>query len=420
MDATASWRATAPPRFAVGISAWSDWIGGTMPIRTRLTLPLLALLIASAQADAGIVGGWYAGHTLDASASVLILYDGGAYLHITGADPARHPSVRFDGYERGTYRFHEATGTLSIVTHVDTDGNRGLGALSDRVGAQAALSGDTLTLVLPGAGPVTFNRVAGPHPVVGAWGTDPFAPGSPALALLPDGTYFYLLTIEAEPGAGQRPVVRHARYAAVGTVVDLADDHLVEGRPADSAHLDVRFSNDVHVRLPRIGAPAAAAHPWDGYTAIEYHHAGYQHHFVTASGDEIAKLDRGEIAGWARTGNTFRSAPPWDYVLAGACRFASVRFAKPTHFHTTFADECAALQHDPDWAFEGLAFDVYEAYGGGCPVDGTVPLFRLYNGGRGGVANHRLTADPGLRAALLEQGYIAEGVGPGIIGCVMP
>ena len=36
-------------------------------------------------------------------------------------------------------------------------------------------------------------------------------------------------------------------------------------------------------------------------TAVEYYNATLDHYFVTASADEIAKLDAGVFAGWART-----------------------------------------------------------------------------------------------------------------------
>ena len=38
---------------------------------------------------------------------------------------------------------------------------------------------------------------------------------------------------------------------------------------------------------------------------VEYHHAQFDHYFITANEDEIAKLDGGVFDGWARTGLTF-------------------------------------------------------------------------------------------------------------------
>ena len=39
--------------------------------------------------------------------------------------------------------------------------------------------------------------------------------------------------------------------------------------------------------------------------AIEYHHAVFDHYFITAIPDEITKLDNGTFVGWARTGLSF-------------------------------------------------------------------------------------------------------------------
>lgn len=43
--------------------------------------------------------------------------------------------------------------------------------------------------------------------------------------------------------------------------------------------------------------------------AIEFRHAEWDHYFVTAIANEIAKLDNGTFAGWARTGQSFNVYP---------------------------------------------------------------------------------------------------------------
>jgi hypothetical protein len=53
---------------------------------------------------------------------------------------------------------------------------------------------------------------------------------------------------------------------------------------------------------------------------------------------------------------------------------------------------------------------------GSC-AGGTLPLYRLYNNGQSGAPNHRYTTSPATRAAMLAQGWIAEGSGIGVIGC---
>ncbi len=162
----------------------------------------------------------------------------------------------------------------------------------------------------------------------------------------------------------------------------------------------------------------AAAAP----TAVEYYHAAYGHYFVTASVQEIAKLDAGAIGGWQRTGEAFGVQDVGTAGTANVCRFwTGQTFApKSSHFYTPFAAECATVKGNRDWTFEGevFAFALADA-NGGC-AGATVPLYRLYNDGRSGAPNHRYTTRLATRAQMLSQGWIAEGSGIGVIGCVAP
>jgi hypothetical protein len=152
---------------------------------------------------------------------------------------------------------------------------------------------------------------------------------------------------------------------------------------------------------------------------IEYHHAAWDHYFVTGDADEIAKLDSGAFWGWARTGLQFKA-----YALDAAdgnsvCRFFSTSFApKSSHFYTPFADECTTVSDNADWSLEGEVFTVQApASDGTCPA-GTDPVYRLYNDGQGAAPNHRYTTDFDVRSQMIEQGWIPEGLGDaGVIMC---
>jgi hypothetical protein len=152
---------------------------------------------------------------------------------------------------------------------------------------------------------------------------------------------------------------------------------------------------------------------------IEYHHAEWDHYFITGIPVEIVKLDNGTFVGWARTGYSFKSYPlntPGSNVV---CRFFSTSFApKSSHFYTPFADECTIVQANPDWQFEGPVFNIpVPDLAGACPA-GTVPVYRLYNNGQGAAPNHRYTTDFGVRAQMIANGWIPEGYGPvGVIMC---
>ena len=88
--------------------------------------------------------------------------------------------------------------------------------------------------------------------------------------------------------------------------------------------------------------------------AIEYHHATFDHYFLTALPDEIAKLDSGIFSGWVRTGQSF--GVYFRDIEGGSpvCRFFSTAFGpKSSHFYTADASECARVQSNRDWQFEG-------------------------------------------------------------------
>ncbi len=156
-------------------------------------------------------------------------------------------------------------------------------------------------------------------------------------------------------------------------------------------------------------------------TAVEYYHSAFDHYFVTASVEEISKLDAGDLANWARTGESFEVYPLGTAASADVCRFWSGQtfVPKSSHFLTPLAEECAIVKRNADWQFEGEAFAVTLPDGQGRCSEPTVPLYRLYNDGQGGAPNHRYTTRWVLRAEMIDRGWIAEGVGDdGVIACV--
>ncbi len=154
---------------------------------------------------------------------------------------------------------------------------------------------------------------------------------------------------------------------------------------------------------------------------IEYHHAEFDHYFVTGIAAEIAGLDNGTIAGWRRTGLQFNGyatgrGPPGTSAV---CRFFSTAFApKSSHFYTPSPSECATVKENADWQFEGDVFsEALPTADGGC-AEGYVPVYRLYNNSQGGAPNHRYTTNFAARAPMLAAGWIPEGYGPdGVAMC---
>jgi hypothetical protein len=154
---------------------------------------------------------------------------------------------------------------------------------------------------------------------------------------------------------------------------------------------------------------------------VEYHHADFDHYFLTGSESEITELDNGGFQGWSRTGQHFPAYAAYSAPVGSAtvCRFFSTSFApKSSHFYTPLAEECATVLANPNWLFEVQAFNMAPAAGdGACPV-GHTPVYRLYNNGKGGAPNHRYTVDQSVRGEMVAAGWISEGAGAlGVIMC---
>ncbi len=150
--------------------------------------------------------------------------------------------------------------------------------------------------------------------------------------------------------------------------------------------------------------------------ATEYFHAGFGHYFITTNPQEALALDTGQIAGWARTGESFAVDGAAD-----VCRFFSAVFApKSSHFYTPYAAECANLGFGSTWTFEGRVFRVDLPDADGTCRAATRALYRLYNDGRSGAPNHRYTVRADLAAAMRVQGWISEGTGPDAVFACVP
>jgi hypothetical protein len=134
-------------------------------------------------------------------------------------------------------------------------------------------------------------------------------------------------------------------------------------------------------------------------------------------------LDGGAYGGvWTRTGQQFNV-----YALEGApassstvWRFFSTAFApKSSHVNTANEAEYIALVTGAiaGWELEGPVFSApLPADNGSCPA-GTIPVYRLYNGGMGGASNQRLVTDANEFAQMVEDGWLPEGQGVGVAFC---
>lgn len=155
--------------------------------------------------------------------------------------------------------------------------------------------------------------------------------------------------------------------------------------------------------------------------AVEFHHAGFDHYFMTANPDEIAKLDAGTIGGWMRTGAAFNVWVGDQPGTNPVCRFFSTAFdPKSSHFYTPFQGECVLVQRSGTWQYEDRVFNMaVPDIAGNCPA-GTLPVYRLYNQGMGAAPNHRYTTSLDTRAAMIAIGWVPEGYGPNAVEMCSP
>ena len=155
-------------------------------------------------------------------------------------------------------------------------------------------------------------------------------------------------------------------------------------------------------------------------TVVEYYRADRDHYFLTADPAEIAGLDAGVFAGWARSGYGFSAFGQPAAGANPACRYY-LPPPEDSHFLSASPAECAlvAAQH-PSFILERAAafhIGLPDAVTGLCAPDET-PVYRLWN--QRPDTNHRYTIDLGIRAAMLAQGWKAEGYGPNAVAMCAP
>lgn len=169
-------------------------------------------------------------------------------------------------------------------------------------------------------------------------------------------------------------------------------------------------------------ADLASGVPAGDRRAIEFYHRAMNHYFVSADLDEIAGLDAGVFQGWSRTGEGFRVAEATSPGNAPTCRFFTVSGSMSTHFYTPYANECDLLKADPAWIYEKIAFGL--AVPGpdpsaGCPP-GTRALRRFFNAMENGVPNHRYSTSQFTYEAMIDKGWVFEGIGSTLVFACVP
>lgn len=247
----------------------------------------------------------------------------------------------------------------------------------------------------------------------------------------------------ANATAGRSVLIATAGFAALGL---LLPDFTVEDRflPIDGG--TVNFGGvDTHTyaALPIDGvnalfrngtmAPNAPVNfnrdtgsvPAGAVTSVEYFHAGLDHYFISALAPDIDALDSGRIAGWVRTGQSFRVHPTQASGGAGVgpvCRIYIPPDRGDSHFFSASPTECSdTLTKFPFMTLETAAaffVGVPDTVSGAC-APGAIAVYRVWN--RRPDSNHRYMTDRALRDSMVAAGGVAEGYGPDqVILCAAP
>ena len=173
--------------------------------------------------------------------------------------------------------------------------------------------------------------------------------------------------------------------------------------------------------------PAALPRAAAEVQVIEFQGSTGGSYFLSADDDEIAALDAGRIAGWARTGEAFLAYAPASVVqgsLSPVCRFYDRQDGGlHSHFFSAHAAECNAVATwlADEWLLESSNVFIValpDARDGTC-AGGTQPLYRLYNKDPAAV-DHRYTTSPAIQSQMIAAGWQPEGFGPDAVAMCVP
>ena len=188
--------------------------------------------------------------------------------------------------------------------------------------------------------------------------------------------------------------------------------------PTDGAS-QLQADGTVSTNLATNFAGASAVVPVLPVTAVEFHHAGLDHYFISALQPDIDALDSGRLAGWVRTGQSFKVYPSQAAGGAGVnpvCRIYIPPAQGDSHFFSASPQECDETRFKfPAFAFESAAVffvalpNTMPGPTAGACAAGTIPVYRAFN--NRADANHRYTTSRAIRDQMVARGYIAEGYG---------
>jgi serine protease len=198
---------------------------------------------------------------------------------------------------------------------------------------------------------------------------------------------------------------------------------LLQGSSSDFAlHTSCAFGGFCGIGMLNAGGamastiPAITNLPPGAVAVVEYYDAALDHYLITSDPVEIQNLDTFGGARWQRTGHVFYAwadpaAAPAGVFPRGVCRFyAGPEQLIDSFFYTADAGECSFVTSNPVWSLQtSAAFWVEVPDAAGSCREGTLPVYRFFNGRRD--ANQRHTIDLSVRRAMLNRVWVPDGKG---------
>ena len=143
-------------------------------------------------------------------------------------------------------------------------------------------------------------------------------------------------------------------------------------------------------------------------TIVEFFNAPANKYFISANPADWALLDQYASIGWARTGVTFSAyTQGQDPAALPVCRFFAPSVA--SHFFSVSKAECDLLAVTAGFVDEGIAWYALPPAAGAC-ASGATSLYRTFNNGNNGPANHRYFTDYSFYQSYASKGYALEGL----------
>ena len=143
-------------------------------------------------------------------------------------------------------------------------------------------------------------------------------------------------------------------------------------------------------------------------TIVEFFNAPANKYFISANPADWALLDQYASIGWARTGVTFSAyTQGQDSAAQPVCRFFAPSVA--SHFFSASKADCDLVAVTPGFVNEGTAWYAMPPVAGAC-ASGATSLYRTFNNGNNGPANHRYFTDFSFYQSYANKGYALEGL----------